>query len=167
MYRAKHANRTGGKSVGKLALMAGLAGVLVLALAVPAALAGPNSNSQGGSKGYVTDFSEGQCSPLEQNQIELGDTIYVDLKVPVWYSDNYSHTLTFEIFDNGTSVWGPFDYTFYDCTSFDGNLWYVNLGITGDTLGEGSYTLQVTYKYSDRAGDNFSSDSFLVVPNVA
>src|SRR4029450_1291809 len=85
MYRARHAKRTGGK-LGKLLAITGLAGALVLSLAVPAALAGENSNSQGGSKGYVTDFSEETCLPLEQNQIESTDFIFVDLKIPVDYS---------------------------------------------------------------------------------
>jgi hypothetical protein len=35
MYRARHAKKTGGKKFGRLMAMAGLAGALVLSLAVP------------------------------------------------------------------------------------------------------------------------------------
>jgi hypothetical protein len=161
MYRARHAKRTGRPKVGKLLAMTGLAGALVLSLAVPAALAGPNSNSQGGSKGYVTDFNDGttQCLPLEQNQIESTDFIFVDLKIPVDYSGIGSVSegaLYFTIYENGTAKG----------EDNSGNLWWVSLDLAGSELEPGSYTLVVNYP-DDPIGDNFSADSFVVLPPVA
>jgi hypothetical protein len=44
MYRAQHAKRSGGKKFGALVAMIGLAGALVLSLAVPAAIAKDRRN---------------------------------------------------------------------------------------------------------------------------
>jgi hypothetical protein len=155
MYRARHANRTARMRFGKLAVMVGLAGALVLFLAVPAALAGVNSNSQSGSKGYVsTTFCE---KPLEVNQIASGDIIYVNLKIPT----DYTGQLTFTLYQNGTAkdsenIIGTWTLTPIDCET-DANLWYVTLPLL-EPLAEGSYTLVIDYP-----GDgNFSADSFTI-----
>jgi hypothetical protein len=171
MHRAKHAKRAAGPKLGKLLAMTGLAGALVLSLAVPAALAGGNSNSQGGTKGYVTDFNVDTCLPLEQNQIASDSTLFVDLKIPVDYSGTGSVSegdLYFTIYENGTGkgedniVYGPTLLTPIDCPGISGNLWYVSLDVTGAELGgPGSYTLVVDYP-DDPIGKNFSADSFTI-----
>jgi hypothetical protein len=53
----------------------GLAGALVLSLAVPAALAGVPSQSNGGKKGYVTTDACPESGSLEDNVILTKDDI--------------------------------------------------------------------------------------------
>jgi hypothetical protein len=157
MYRGRHAKRTGGPKLGKLLAMTGLAGALVLSLAVPAALAGVNSQSNGGSKAYVTSDTCPESGSLEDNILTTGENIQLNLKMP----GNVATSLTITIYVNGTSdnseiAHAPVIFSPSDCGT-DANLWFYDLGFT---LPEGSYTAEVNYTVS---GKNFSSDSFQVV----
>jgi hypothetical protein len=144
--------------LGSPLAMTGLAGA-VLSLAVPAAMAGVKSQSNGGSKAYVTASYETcpESGSLEDNILTTADIIALNLKMP----GNVATSLTITIYFNGTSdnsveAHPPVTFTPIDCGT-DANLWSFNLGFT---LPEGSYTAEVNFTSS---GKNFSSDSFIVV----
>ena len=135
-------------------LVALIATLALAAVAASSALAGVPTNTQSGSKAYVTTTP---CDPLETNQISQYSELYLVSNQPVtldWYIYSQgTSTKNSALWDSGT----VYDYQWISCGS--GNLWYADTGTYAwESLG--TYTLNTVY---DSTGKNFSSDSFKIV----
>jgi hypothetical protein len=122
------------------------------AFAVASATAGLPTNTQNGSKAYVSDNPS--CAPLESNKIATGDSLYL--------ISTQSVTLDWTIYSQGTSSKNSTVInagTTSGWTLCDGatNLWYTWIAYAPAA---GTYTLEANY---DSTGKNFSSDSFKTV----
>jgi hypothetical protein len=123
--------------------------------AVASATAGLPTNTQSGSKAYVSDFSGGTCNPIESNKISQGSTLYL--------ISNQNVTLDWTLSSQGTSsktstFWTSGQVSIWTLCAGATNLWYASIGTASEALG--TYTVQANY---DSSGKNFSSDSFQIV----
>jgi hypothetical protein len=149
MHRPRHAKRTGGKKFGAVLAVIGLAGALVLSLAVPAALA-----KTGGIK--VDDDHDCFSSLREDNTLSPGvaELGIVWLNLP---SNTLEGPYEYVIYDDGVAITDPngTPLTFNHCTSGDTNYYWAYFTIP---YVEGSVTL-VVYNPDGTVG----ADSFRIV----